>query len=53
MKTSFSKRECNVCGELAVIWYKNKWWCAFCTSMGKFNIKGYCKHEKTDDNDPS
>jgi len=53
MKTSFNKRECNICGELAVIWYKNKWWCAFCTSMGEFNMKGYCKHEKTDDNDLS
>lgn len=51
MKTSFKKRVCHLCGEPGLIWYHSKWWCAQYTEMGNFNMKGYCRHEKTNDND--
>lgn len=50
MKT-FKKRICNICGEDGIIWYEKKWWCSYCTAMGSFNMKGYCKNEKINDSD--
>lgn len=50
MKTSFKKRLCNKCKEQGLIWYQNKWWCAQYSEMGNFNMKGYCQHETTIDN---
>ena len=49
MKISFKKRQCK-CGDLGLIWYKSRWWCAQYSDMGSFNMKGYCKNEKVIDN---
>lgn len=50
MKISLKDCKCNICNEPAVIWYQNRWWCSFCSAMGDFNMKGYCKNAKVDDN---
>lgn len=42
--------KCNVCGKKATINSDKKWWCSFKSGFGKFNIRGYCKNEKTTDN---
>ena len=42
-----AKRVCNKCGDPAKIWDKNAWWCGIDTSMGNYNMRGFCKKEKT------
>lgn len=49
MKISFKKRVCK-CGEPGLIWHNKRWWCSQYTEMGSFNMKGYCKNEKVNDN---
>ena len=41
-----AKRVCNKCGDPAKIWDKNAWWCGIDTSMGSYNMSGFCKKEK-------
>jgi hypothetical protein len=46
MKTSNAK--CHICGRVASLWYKGKWWCAMTQGFGNYNMKGIC-NEKTND----
>jgi transposase len=51
MKTTNAK--CNVCKKTAKIWYQGKWWCSIVEDFGQFNLKGYCKNAKANDNSSS
>jgi hypothetical protein len=48
MPTNYNKtkRVCVKCGDPAKIWDKNAWWCAINTSMGIYNMTGYCRKQK-------
>lgn len=48
MKT-FNKKQCK-CGAEGKIWYASRWWCAYETFFGDFNVKGYCKKDKKNAN---
>jgi len=39
---------CNVCKNHAKIYHNGKWWCSLTSSMGEFNMKGYCNYDKKD-----
>tara|TARA_B100001059_G_scaffold70628_1_gene67739 strand:+ start:470 stop:616 length:147 start_codon:yes stop_codon:yes gene_type:complete len=41
-----TKRVCNKCKEPAKIWDKGQWWCSIDSSMGSYNMRGYCSKEK-------
>jgi len=40
------KAICHKCGDSAKFNCGGKWYCAYTTEMGNFNLVGYCKNEK-------
>lgn len=42
------KAICSQCKEQAKLYYNKKWWCAVESSIGTFNMTGYCKKKGKD-----
>ena len=46
MVVKIGKAVCHKCKQDAKFYCRGKWYCAYTTEMGNFNLVGYCKNEK-------